>query len=477
MNQQPAVLRYSLLFVCWFLLAMQTLSASTVSNIEELVKAVRDGAEDSVIEISAGNFELNAPLELKSGMTLKGAGMAKTIITHATTWKPSTERLPLGEMRPDEANADAYLIRLPKKAANITIENLTLRGPQMHGAIFAVSNQNVHLHHLRIENVLYSGIRCYYMTNSRIHDCEFIGAGGKWKRGGLPGIDGGTSGGAIFATWMSDTEIANNRFTFGKPDRRPGKSGGHYGVKGRGGKRIHIHHNTIGVNFSIEFPFEGNEAMEIDHNVLHGVVSIPKHGGGKVLAKNQRSFHIHHNYFTTSYAIEFPRNNVEIDHNLFDFQVDQDGGNLISGFGGVASPGPAWFHNNLVSNPGRGVIWNERAFGELVVRNNHIVTRTTATPRTEGLFGIGGNDFSKTKIIDNIIECRGQPRPLLRNAASYDAEIMNNQLTNVSDTDRYRNAQTETDAGPTAPLVFKCGAQGEFTVNGWEFAATMDTDD
>jgi hypothetical protein len=70
-------------------------------------------------------------------------------------------------------------------------------------------------------------------------------------------------------------------------DRRPGKAGGHYGIKGRGGANIHIHHN----------------------------------------------------YFTTSYAIEFPRNNVEIDHNLFDFDVQQDGGNLISGFGGVAGPG------------------------------------------------------------------------------------------------------------------------------------------
>jgi nitrous oxidase accessory protein len=104
-----------------------------------------------------------------------------------------------------------------------------------------------------------------------------------------------------------------------------------------------------------------------------------------VLDEGKRSFHIHHNYFTTSYAIEFPRNNAEIDHNLFDFDVEKDGGNLISGFGGKAAPGPAWFHNNLVSNPGRGVIWNERAFTELVVRNNHIITRTTATPRKDGL--------------------------------------------------------------------------------------------
>ena len=439
-----------------------------IDNVADLVVAAENGRPGTKIVIAAGNYKLTKPLELRSGATLIGAGVDKTVITHTAAWKPSTASLPKGEMRPEEADPGAYLIRLQDKAQDITIANLTLLGPQTHGAIFGIRNEHVHLHHLQIENVLYSGIRCYFMRDARIHDCDFIGAGGKWKRGGNPGVDGGISGGAIFATWMGDSEISHNRFSYGSPDRRPGKAGGHYGIKGRGGKNIHIHHNTIGVNFSIEFPFEGNQGMEIDHNILCGVVSIPKHGGGAVLQNGQRSFHIHHNYFTTSYAIEFPRNNVEIDHNLFDFDVEQDGGNLISGFGGIASPGPASFHNNLVSNPGRGVIWNQRAFTELVVRNNHIVTRTTATPRTEGLFGIGGTDFAKTTIVDNIIECRGLSRPLLRNDASYGATIRNNRLTNVADTDRYENPQTDAKPGLEEPLAFRCGAQEELIVDGWE---------
>lgn len=446
-----------------------------VNNTSQLVAAVASATDGDTIQIAPGTYELAAPLEPGTGVTLNGAGITQTVITHTAKWKPSTKALPKGEMRPEDADSSAYLVRLPNKASNITMSNLTLRGPQMHGAIFGVGNQNVRLQHLRIENVLYSGIRCYFMKKSRIHDCEFIGAGGKWKRGGVPGTDGGTSGGAIFATWMHDTEIANNRFSFGDADRRPGKSGGHYGIKGRGGKNIHVHHNTIGVNFSIEFPFEGNEGMEFDHNILHGVVSIPKHAGGTVLKGDQRSFHIHHNYFTTSYAVEFPRNNVEIDHNLFDFEVQQDGGNLISGFGGVASPGPAWFHNNLVNNPGRGVIWNERAFTQLTIRNNHIVTRTTATPRTSGLFGIGGDDFSQTRIVDNIIECRGQARPLLRSEASYGAEIGNNRLTNVSDSDRYKNEATGAKPGLEQPLKFVCGVHGELIVDGWQTGESSKT--
>ena len=51
-------------------------------------------------------------------------------------------------------------------------------------------------------------------------------------------------------------------------------------------------------------------------------------------------------------------------------------------------------------------------------------TTLTATPRTDGLFGLNRkSDFSTIQIVDNIIECRGQPRPLLRNDASYGATI------------------------------------------------------
>ncbi|MEM6978561.1 MAG: right-handed parallel beta-helix repeat-containing protein [Planctomycetota bacterium] len=446
----------------------------TVRNASELVAAVENASPDTTIRLAAGRFELTKSLELSPGMTVIGSGIDATIITQAASWKPSTRTLPKGEMRPEQADASAYLIRLPNKASDITLAHLTLTGPDLHGAIFGTRNRGITLEHLRVSDVLYSGIRCYFMSDAKITDCQFIGAGGKWKRDGQPGIDGGVSGGAIFATWMSDSEISHNRITFGNADRRPGKSGNHYGIKGRGGKNIRIHHNTIGVNFSIEFPFEGNRSMEIDHNVLNGVVSIPKHGGGPSLGDDERSFHLHHNLFTTSYAIEFPRNHVEIDHNRFDFDVTKDGGNLISGFGGVASPGPAWFHNNLVSNPGRGVIWNQRAFSKLVIRNNHIITRTTITPRTEGLFGIGGGDFSDTEIANNIIECEGQARPLLRNESSYSAKIVNNRLANISDSHLLENPMTDQAIGLEQPLQFRCGVHGETTIDGWSVMTSVD---
>ena len=127
-----------------------------------------------------------------------------------------------------------------------------MRGPQLHGAVFGVGNENLHLHDLHIEDFLWSGIRTFSMKNARIHDCRFVDAGGRWKRGGIPGEKGGITGGAIFAIWMKDSEISHNRFE----RTQTAKADEFYGIKVRQAKRCRIHHNTINVNFSLELPFE-----------------------------------------------------------------------------------------------------------------------------------------------------------------------------------------------------------------------------
>ena len=60
-----------------------TSAGNALESTAELVAAVRDGAEGALIEVAAGTFELDAPLEPKAGMTIKGAGIDKTIITCA----------------------------------------------------------------------------------------------------------------------------------------------------------------------------------------------------------------------------------------------------------------------------------------------------------------------------------------------------------------------------------------------------------
>jgi hypothetical protein len=442
------------------LTASGVFAGEVITTSAALVAAIRDGAEGSTIVIGPGTFEIDAPLAPKSGMTITGAGMEQTIITGAAGWKPSTATLPDPEMKTKGMDTNAYLFRLQDKAQKVSISAMTLRGPQLHGALFAWEPTDLRLSKVRIQEVLWSGVRTFGMKGAKITDCEFIDAGGRWDRG-QPGTKGGITGGAIFAIWMADCEIGNNRFV----RTRQAAQKEFYGIKVRQGKRCNVHHNSIAVNFSMEFPFENDEDNEISYNICHGTISIPKHAGGPVPASG-KTFHFHHNLFLHGYALEFVRNGVEIDHNLFDFDpVKADGMNLISAFGNADAAGPASFHDNLVKNPGRGVMWMNEVFNHLEIRNNHIITNTTPTPRTEGLFGFNAKcDFSTITIRDNIIECIGQPRPLLRCAESYGATISNNALTNVADADKLKNVAGTTKPGLSAPLAFRCGFHEETTI-------------
>ena len=460
------LVRCWLLALAFVLSALCSISAAPpVRTTDELVDAVEKGKEGDTILIGRGVFRLSQSLTPKSGMTLKGAGMDATMITHLANWKPSTAALPTPEATLKGFDKSAYLIRLPDQATGVSISDLTLRGPQMHGAIFGFNNREISVSRVRIQDFMANGIRTFGLKSSGILDCEFIDAGGRWKRGGVRGDDGGISGGAIFGTWTVDSEIAHNRFI----RTQRGKARGHYGIKGRQFRRTRIHHNTIEVNFAIELPFENDEDVEIDHNVCYGAISIPKHAGGPA-PESGRTFHIHHNYFTTSYAIEFVRNGVGIDHNLFDFDVREDGGNLISGFGKAPAKGPAIFHNNLVNNPGRGVIWINEPYDNLTVRNNHIVTRLTVAPRTEGLFGFHRDcDFETFRFTGNVIECRELSRPLFRNEESYRARVEGNRFVNVSGAGRFGDQGDAARAGLEEPLKFRCGMRGESKVDGWRF--------
>jgi len=443
------------------------LRAEPVSTVEALTAAVAQAKSGAVIELAAGTYRLTQPLDLKGGVTLRGAGIGQTIITSAESWSANPATLPDPETNHEKFDRTGYLIRCVNDATNITISGLTLTGPRMHGGIFGVANKGLHFHNLRLADFMYAGIRTYSMKGAKIHDCTFVNAGQRWDKG-KPGVKGGITGGGIFGIWMSDTEISNNRFL--NTGKAPNEH--YYGIKGRQARRVRIHHNTIEAGFTIELPFEGDEDVEIDHNILLAAVSIPKHAGGPV-PKSGRTFHIHHNYFRDGYSIEFVRNGVEIDHNLFDFDAAKDGSNLISAFGNVAATGPASFHNNLVSNPGRGVMWMNEPYAQLEVRNNHIIARTTKTPRTEGLFGFNGkSDFKTFSFKNNIIECVGTPRPLFRNDASGAALVENNTLTDVTDPQRYTNKLTGAKIGLEQPLKFACGVNGEMTVDGWKFATT-----
>jgi hypothetical protein len=439
------------------------IAAGPITTSAELVAAVKAAADGETIELAAGTFELDAVLELKGKTTLRGAGLGKTILRAGAKRQHSTKSLPDPEMRLEGLDTDAYLLRVKRDTSNVTICDLTLKCDGVHGAIFSWFHKELTVRRVRIENAQWSGIRTFGMQKARITECEFENAGGRWSKG-QPGVKGGITGGGIFACWMADCEIDNNTFT--RTDMARERE--YYGIKVRQAQRCRVHHNTIEANFSMEFPFENDGDNELDHNVCYGTISIPKHAGGPV-PKSGRTFRIHHNYFKDSYSIEFVRNGCEIDHNLFDFDAQEDHGNLIAGFGNADCPGPATFHNNLVRHPGRGVIWINEVFNNMTVRNNHVKCITTKTPRTEGLFGFNPKcDFKTISLRDNIFECEGTPRPLLRAKESYGCTVENNTFTNIADAGKLANPKADRPIGPEAPLKFRCGAKESWSIDGWQ---------
>ncbi len=445
------------LFTLLFAFTSQILaSVINVNTAAQLTSAVNNGAAGDTINIAAGTYQLSATLTPKANMTINGAGMGSTILVPASTWNPGTTGLPDNATDHNSAVKTAYLFNLEANKG-IKIRNLTADGAgRLHGAVYGNDCDNLELSRLHIRNFIWSGVRTWRMDNAVVERCEFEDAGG---------VHGGVTGGGLYLTWVKTSRFSHNWF-----HRSPGSTRNFYGIKAREARGSRFNHNTILVNFSMEFPHEHDYDNEIDHNYIWGVISLPKNGGGGYVPPSGITFHIHHNYFSSSYAIEGPRNGMEISHNLFDLTNSPaygDGGNIISSWGDTAQ-GATKFHNNLIKDPGRGIFWSQNVYNNFSFYNNHVIANRTATPRTEGFFGFNtATTFSTIVIKDNIIECINQPRPLMRNTQSHAAVIQNNTLINVSDSGSYANANTGATRGPTAPLYFKCGADEEFLVNQW----------
>ncbi len=445
--------------------SLASLAHAEVTTAAELVDAVTNGAPGDIVELAPGTYEIDEPLRPPPGMQIQGAGVGLTILQNAPGWAPGTAGLDQDEGATAGAiDCDNYLFDLGSDSVDVVISDMTLTGPLLHGGICGFGMSGLELARLEFTTFLWAGLRAFIMEGALIHDNQFFDAGGKSN------ITSGSSGGALFLTYTSSSEIYDNHFA-----RSEGNDG--YGVKGREARSVRIHHNTIATNFAIELPFENDHFVEIDHNYLGGAISIPKFGGGG-FPKGGYTFHVHHNYFVTSYALEYQRNGIEIDHNLFDFSTDADGGNLISSFDSVPAVGGTKMHDNLISNPGRGLYWNEGVYDDFAFYNDHVRGTTTVTPRTEGLFEFRperdgtATDWDSIVLRDNIIELTGTFRPLMRNAQSYAADIENNTLVGVSDDDAYANPDSGQPRGPLEPLCMRLGAHEEWTVDGWTVSKT-----
>jgi len=371
-----------------FMAAALQAATVTVSNVTQLVNAVNNGAANDVINLAAGTYVLGASLTPKPGMTIKGTGKVTTILKPSASWNPGPAGLPEDPVGPGSADPATYMFSLGGndgiKISDMTLDCLS----QLHGAILITyDGKNHEFYNLNIKGGLSAGIRAFYIQSSSIHDntIDTVATGDEWRA-------------CIFLAWPYDIQIYNNRLT-----------GPSMKIKLRQDIRSHIHHNTILTdNFAIEAPFDNNADAEYDHNFFKSPVSIPKMGGGDPPASGVQN-HIHHNYFMPAYAIEFARDGVEIDHNLFDLlAAGWEDGRLISAW--CAGDGPARFHNNLIKDPGYGLFFNTDAYNNFQFYNNHVIANPTPNMYTDGLF-IFGEGASNTDVIkDNIFDCTTRAR-------------------------------------------------------------------
>ena len=100
--------------------------AAPIQTVEELVSAVKGAGEGTNIELAAGTYRLSQPLDLPSGLDLKGAGIGRTIITNADTWQANPATLPDPETQHEKFDRTGYLIRCRNDAKNITVSGLTV---------------------------------------------------------------------------------------------------------------------------------------------------------------------------------------------------------------------------------------------------------------------------------------------------------------------------------------------------------------
>ncbi|MEM9808068.1 MAG: right-handed parallel beta-helix repeat-containing protein [Cyanobacteria bacterium P01_D01_bin.56] len=430
--------------------------ADTIQGVVNWIQAEQSAGNlgKSMIYLPPGTYDLAETVKVNTDdIIFKGGGKSRTTIK--SQFKVGFTGVPDGENEIGAANRNAYLFDLGQQADNISFRGMALTGPEIHGAIFGNRTNGLTIHNMEFNGFLWSAVRLFSASNANIYNNRFVDAGGE--------TDDGVTGGSIFATYLKDSEISHNHIA--KSGERDSNV---YGIKGRQFENTRIHHNTIRTNFAIELPFEHDSFVEIDHNFLDGVISVPKFAGGKV-PKDGFTFHIHHNYFKQSYSLEWARNGAEVNNNVFAFDPAKDYGNLISNFDPDPAQGPTKFHNNLILNPGRGIAWHKGIYNNFAFYNNEVIANTTVTPRKEGFFGFNPEtDFSTIEIRDNVIKANGISRPLMRNQASYGAVIENNTLVNVADVDKFNNPNTGARRGLQAPLRFQVGAGNEFTVDGAE---------
>ena len=291
-------------------------------------------AGKNTIRVAPGNYEEIESSIIPPGVSIRGAGIGKTIFH----WK-TTRSLAENPMKFDFSG---FMIQL-KNSSDASISHITIIGnlpndQRAHAGIIAHEVDKVSIHDCEVKGLEFTGIWLSQATNSSIHHCRFEDCAHPSKQ---------SCSGALKIGDLTDCTIHHNHIR---------EHRGAYGIKswktiwtnptdwfflGQNKvklTRVRFHNNDIKVrqqgawgggqpNMALELWNSDPADCEIDHNRITGCVSLVD--GGRA----PKTIRLHHNLFLLepgySYAIEAGHHNMEIDHNVF-----RNGFYPIASFGG-----------------------------------------------------------------------------------------------------------------------------------------------
>ena len=180
--------------------------AATIQTVLKWLDTNRSQSQATTIYIPEGVFDLAKTIRVTTAnVTFQGANQERTVLRPSRSFKVGTQRLPDGETVFEEINQNAYLFAVKDDANNTTFESMTMRGANIHGAIFSGRNNGLNVNGLELNNFLWSSIRLFEVRNAKIYNNVLIDAGGQSEG------NSGITGGAIFATYLKNSEIYKDR--------------------------------------------------------------------------------------------------------------------------------------------------------------------------------------------------------------------------------------------------------------------------
>jgi hypothetical protein len=376
---------------------------SALAPWRTLEHATQNVTTGDTIELAAGTFVEDGPIEVPAGINITGAGKALTTLEAASSFyhHPSNPGYAL----------DKYLIRLASSTqidGNQTLKGFTIDGDgrQLHGGIFVNNRNNVTLQEIEVTSVNFNGIWLWDVQDQVLRDVSLVNT--SW--GSTDWVSGALQLGNVERVLIEGVDIDEDR-GYGIKAIGPSGSNKLYNVVVRSSQVSvtpdGLWNNGMSPNIAIEYWNADMKECEIGYSYIDNVISLVSAqallgtpvSGTRTIRVHQNTIDLTARAAGHGYAIELTTPDVEIDNNY-----------IVGGDYGITNWGAAvsrWqIHHNTFYNqlspvyPGDIVRAQSSGLHEVLFSNNTIEFDNDKTMQVIGLHG-GSSD--SVHIINNLI--------------------------------------------------------------------------